>query len=61
VGAYLLRRGLAATLAERRVLGFAPAGPGHELARPRPKMFRDDLGTNHAIDYLYSELTLLPW
>ena len=61
VGSHLLARGLAATLAERRVLGFTPAGPGRQLARPRPKMYRDEPGGDAAVDYLYSELTLLQW
>jgi hypothetical protein len=61
VGGHLLERGLAATLAERRVLGFTPQGAGRDLARPRPKMFRGEGGTEDTVDYLYSELTLLPW
>ncbi|SIN90780.1 hypothetical protein [Agromyces cerinus] len=60
VGAHLLRRGLVATLAERRVLGFAPR-PGIELPRPRPKMFRGSRLEADTVDYLYSELTLVPW
>ena len=60
VGAHLLRRGLAATLAEKRVLGFTPRGIGHELVAPRVKMYRGDAGEGD-IDYLYSELTLLQW
>ena len=60
VGSHLLGRGLAATLAERRVLGFSPGGPGRELARPRVKMYRGEAGAEE-VDYLYSELTLLQW
>jgi hypothetical protein len=60
VGAHLLRRGLAATLAEKRVLGFTPRGIGRELVAPRVKMYRGDAGEGD-IDYLYSELTLLQW
>ena len=61
VGSHLLLRyGLVATLAERRVLGFAP-GPGIELIHPRPKMFRARQVDDEAIDYLYSELTLVQW
>jgi hypothetical protein len=61
VGAHLLRHGLPLTLAERRVLGFTPGGPGRELDRPRPKMFRSkDVGPE-SIDHLYSELTLVRW
>lgn len=61
VGSYLLRHGLPVTLAERRILGFTPGGPGRELAQPRPKMFRaKDVGAE-SIDHLYSELTLVRW
>lgn len=60
VGAYLLRRGFLATLAERRVLGFTPSGIGRELRRPRTKMFKGAVSAD-AVDYLYSELTLLEW
>ena len=59
VALHLLRHGLPVTLAERRVLGFTPPGPGRELARPRPKMFRG--GPAERVDYLYSEMTLLEW
>ena len=61
VGSHLLFRHAAlATLAERRVLGFAPA-LGVDLAAPRAKMLRSKTVTAEAIDYLYSELTLLDW
>ncbi|WP_198663863.1 hypothetical protein [Jiangella endophytica] len=61
VGAHLLRLGIPLTLAERRVLGFSPGGPGRALAHPRPKMFRAaDIGPE-SIDHLYSELTLVRW
>jgi len=60
VGSHLLGRGLAATLAERRVLGFSPGGPGRQLARPRVKMYLGKAGAEE-VDYLYSELTLLQW
>ena len=61
VSAHLLARGMPAVLAEERVLGFRPAGPGIDLARPRPKMYRGDLSPEAASDHLYSELTLLEW
>lgn len=61
VGSHLFSRGLVATLAERRVLGFAPRGPGRELTRPRVKMYRGDVVEESTVDYLYSELTLLEW
>ena len=60
VAAHLLRQGLLLTLAEPRVLGFAPA-PGRPLAAPRAKMFRSKVLTAPQIDYLYSELALLEW
>jgi hypothetical protein len=56
----LLRHGLAATLAEPRILGFAP-NPGRSLSAPRAKMFRGTAVPAERIDYLYSELTLLEW
>ncbi|MFF2271639.1 hypothetical protein ACFVTX_05180 [Agromyces sp. NPDC058136] len=62
LGSHLLtRHGLAATLAERRVLRFTPRGPGVDLARPRPKMYRGDRLDADTVDYLYSELTLVRW
>jgi len=61
VGSHLLlRHGALATLAERRVLGFAPAF-GVELGAPRAKMLRSKNVPAETIDYLYSELTLLEW
>ncbi|MCR2764188.1 hypothetical protein NQ152_11810 [Microbacterium sp. zg.B48] len=56
----LLRHGLAVTLAEPRILGFAPR-LGTALAAPRAKMFRGRTIPPERIDYLYSELTLLEW
>ena len=62
VAAHLARRGFAVTLAERRVLGFSPGGLGRELVRPRPKMYLARGATAEpAVDYLYSELTLIQW
>lgn len=60
VAAHLLRQGLAVTLAESRILGFVPRGPGRVLANPRPRMFRGDVDPRR-VDYLYSELTLVEW
>jgi len=61
VGSHLLLRHAAlATLGERRVLGFLPA-LGVDLGSPRAKMFRSQAMPAGAIDYLYSELTLLEW
>lgn len=61
LGGYLLRRhGLAATLMELRVVGGRPPGT-FLLPRARPKMFKSDTLTAEQVDYLYSELTCLPW
>lgn len=56
----LLRQGALATLAEGRILGFEPP-LGYRLPTPRAKMFRSSSVSAGAIDYLYSELTLLEW
>ena len=61
VSAHLLASGMPGLLAEERVLGFTPAGPGINLARPRPKMYRGDLSAEALTDHLYSELALLEW
>lgn len=62
VAAHLARRGFAVTLAERRILGFSPGGPGCELVRPRPKMYlARGAAAEPVVDYLYSELTLIHW
>lgn len=61
VAAALLRRGFLATLAEPRILGFVPPGPGKTLNSPRPRMVRGDRLPDAGIDYLYSELALLEW
>jgi hypothetical protein len=61
VSSHLLRHGLLATLAERRVLGFTPGGLGQDLAHPRPRMYRGDVQAEGQVDYLYSEMTLLEW
>ncbi|MCT9818988.1 hypothetical protein N3K63_01670 [Microbacterium sp. W1N] len=59
----LLSTGHLATLAEPRVLGFAPRGAGLWVRHPRPRMLKaktpgDEL---ERLDYLYSELALLAW
>lgn len=56
----MVSHGLVATLAERRVLGFAPR-LGVELAHPRARMFRGDGMASDDVDYLYSELALVRW
>lgn len=56
----LVQHGLPFTLAEPRLLGFAP-GPGLRLEHPRSKMVRGDGPDLEAIDYLYSELALIEW
>jgi hypothetical protein len=57
---HLLRHGVAATLAEVRVLGHAPRG-GRPLKAPRTKMFRSATLKAEDVDYLYSELTCVAW
>lgn len=60
IGSHLLvGHGMPFTLAETRVLGFAPR-PGRELRVPRPRMVRGDAALDR-IDYLYSELALVQW
>lgn len=56
----LLRHGILATLAEIRVVGGRPF-PSLMLRSPRPKMFKSDRLHADQIDYLYSELTCVPW
>lgn len=61
VGQHLLtRHGIPATLVEHRVAGGAVRG-GRVLATSRPKMFRSPTLAPQQVDYLYSELTCLPW
>ncbi|MCV7418959.1 hypothetical protein H7K45_00220 [Mycobacterium yunnanensis] len=55
----LLRHGLVATLAERRVIGCAPA-LSFKLAS-WPKMYRSATLEPAQIDDLYSELVCVPW
>ncbi|WP_147038875.1 hypothetical protein [Microbacterium aerolatum] len=57
-GSHLLGKGLPFTLAEPRILGFAPGGPGRALGHPRPRMHKGEPAPR---DYLYSELALLSW
>lgn len=61
ISAHLLAQGMIGTLAERRILGFAPRGPGRDLSHPRPKMFKGGDPGKRTSDDLYSELTLLEW
>lgn len=56
----LLRHGTLVTLAERRIVGRPPRLSRMQKS-PRPKMFRSsELGAG-SVDYLYSELTCVPW
>jgi hypothetical protein len=55
----LLRHGLVATLAERRVVGYAPA-LSFKLDS-WPKMYRSASLEPTQIDDLYSELVCVPW
>ena len=55
----LLRRGIVATLAEDRVLGYRPKRAVRMAGSP--KMFLSEDLEASQIDYLYSELTCRPW
>ncbi len=55
----LLRHRVMFTLVEERVAGGRPSG-SRRLASARPKMVRSPLADSD-IDYLYSELTCVPW
>lgn len=56
----LLRHRALVTLAERRVAGATPRLSRRQRA-PRPKMYRSSGPTPAPVDYLYSELTCVPW
>jgi hypothetical protein len=56
----LVRHRVLATLAELRVVGGRPS-MSLRLRRSRSKMFKSPVLTPEMIDYLYSELVLLPW
>ena len=62
LGGFLLRRHRAVvTLVEGRLIGSRPVpGPQVEL-RGRTKMFKSDRLLPDQVDYLYSELTCVPW
>ncbi|MFC9786499.1 hypothetical protein [Rhodococcus sp. NPDC127528] len=55
----LLHHGIPFTLAELRVVGNRPARS--IMVTSRPKMFRSESLRPDQIDYLYSELTCVPW
>lgn len=59
-GHLLTRFGVVATLAEMRVVGCRPRF-SVVLRSPRPKMFRSGRLQASQVDYLYSELTCVPW
>ncbi|KQV16527.1 hypothetical protein ASC97_11700 [Rhizobium sp. Root1203] len=56
----LTRFGIMATLIENRQ-GVSPPGLSIALRSPRPKMFRSSRLVPGDVDYLYSELTCVPW
>jgi hypothetical protein len=56
----LTRFGIPATFAEKRVVVHRPRF-SVELRSPRPKMFRSNRLKPSQVDYLYSELTCVPW
>ena len=61
IARYLLRRHRAvATLAELRVIGERPKF-GRMLSKPRVRMLKSDRLGDADVDYLYSELTCVPW
>jgi hypothetical protein len=55
----LVRHAVPFSLMERRVVGRAPK-PRRPLRSTRPKMFRGDVRPEQ-VDYMYSELTAVPW
>jgi len=59
-GHLLARHGLLFTLAEPRVLGFAPPR-APALSSPRPRMVKAPEPDALSHDYLYSEFTLVEW
>jgi hypothetical protein len=56
----LTRFGILATLIENRQ-GVLPPSLSIALRSPRPKMFRSGRLVPSEVDYLYSELTCVPW
>lgn len=55
----LIRHGIPFTLVESRIAGGRPRG---SILRPgRPRMYRSSTLRPDQIDYLYSELTCVPW
>lgn len=62
LGSFLLRRHRAlVTLVERRLIG-SQSFPGPQVAlRGRPKLYKSERLTPTQVDYLYSELTCVPW
>ncbi|GIM65674.1 hypothetical protein Pve01_86450 [Planomonospora venezuelensis] len=56
----LVRHHALVTLAERRVAGRPPR-LSRTQAAPRPRMFRGAALEPRSVDYLYSELTCVPW
>lgn len=57
---FLTRFGILATLAEKRVVRYQPRF-SIPLRSPRPRMFRSSRLEPGQVDYLYSELTCVPW
>jgi hypothetical protein len=56
----LLRHGILATFAEMRIVKARPP-VSLMLRSSRPKMYKSDRLRDEHIDYLYSELTCVPW
>lgn len=59
-GHLLTHHGILATLAEKRVVQYRPRF-SIPIGSPRPKMFRSGRLRANQVDYLYSELTCVPW
>lgn len=56
----LTRFGIPFTLLEKRVAANFPTF-AFKLRSPRPKMYRSERLKPEQVDYLYSELTCVPW
>ena len=61
IAGYLLRKHRAiATLVELRLIGEGPDF-GYRLRKPRARFLKSERLGDSAVDYLYSELTCVPW
>ncbi|WP_198409970.1 hypothetical protein [Microlunatus flavus] len=60
VAGHLLRRGAVASILESRVADVSPP-LGRPFHQNRPKMVKSSAVDERDVDYLYSELTCVPW